>query len=67
MTDENEDEHMNVKVSNVDTYQDTVSFYIYDAKFEDGWIRSDITIKQTLDSEGFEELSPYDWKEQNQK
>ena len=49
---------------NIESYNDSVSFFIYDEDDDDNdkWIRSTVTIEQTEDDEGFEEIDSKLWK-----
>ena len=49
---------------NIESYSDSVSFFIYDKddEHDNSWIRSTVTIEQTEDDEGFEEIDPKLWK-----
>ena len=42
-------------------FADTVSYYIYNENEEDAWIRSTLTIEQTIDEDGFELLKRTEW------
>lgn len=49
--------------SSVISHDDELSFYIFDENADNEWIRSTITIEQTEDEDGYEDLDPKDWSQ----
>jgi hypothetical protein len=48
---------------NIESYNDSVSFFIYDEDNNERWIRSTVTVEQTEDEDGYEEIDSKEWKE----